>query len=260
MKEQFREQVSFGPQPPASEVRQPFTLGLFVACYNEEANIEATLTTVVEACREVGVSFEIMVIDDGSKDRSVQLIKNFGSSHPDVPLTLCVNSHNEGLANNYAEAAFLVRSDWYRLICGDNVEPKETLVAIFQELGTAELLIPYNIEIRGRAKSRRIISKAYTTLVNFLGGFHIRYYNGLLVTRRDYVMRWHSNSHGFGFQADLLTRLLSRGLSYKEIPVYGQERQAGNSKALTFRNFVSVAHSLQNIVIRRVSKLLYGQC
>jgi hypothetical protein len=29
---------------------------------------------------------------------------------------------------------------------------------------------------------------------------------------------------------------------------------------LTFRNFASVAHSLQNIVVRRVSKLLYGQC
>jgi hypothetical protein len=164
------------------------------------------------------------------------------------------------LANNYAEAAFLLRSKWYRLICGDNVEPKETLVTIFKELGTAEMLIPYNIEIRGRAESRKAISKAYTALVNFLGGFKLHYYNGMVVTRREYVMRWHSNSHGFGFQADLLTRLLSRGLSYKEIAVYGQERQAGNSKALTFRNFASVAHSLQNIVVRRVSKLLYGQC
>ncbi len=260
MREQFRERVSFGPQPPAAVAPRPFTLGLFVACYNEEANIEETLKTVVAACREVRVSFEIMVIDDCSKDQSVAIIKRFGEANPDVPLTLCVNARNEGLANNYAEAAFLLRSEWYRLICGDNVEPKETLVTIFKEIGTAELLVPYNIEIRGRAQSRRIISKAYTALVNFLGGFEIRYYNGLLVTRRDYVMRWHSNSHGFGFQADLLTRLLSRGLSYKEIPVYGQERQAGNSKALTFRNFASVAHSLQNIVIRRVAKILYGQC
>lgn len=260
MREQFRELVHFGPRPPAPDAPPAFELGLFVACYNEEQNIEATLETVVAACREVGISFEIMVIDDCSRDRSVEVVKAFGAAHPDVPLTLCVNVHNEGLANNYAEAAFLLNSEWYRLICGDNVEPKETLVTIFREIGTAELLIPYNIEIRGRAKSRRIISRTYTALVNFLSGFHIRYYNGLLVTRRDYVMRWHSNSHGFGFQADLLTRLLSRGLSYKEIAVYGQERQAGTSKALTFRNFASVAHSLQNIIIRRVSKLLYGQC
>jgi glycosyltransferase involved in cell wall biosynthesis len=260
MRDQFKEFLQFGPQPEAPETVNQFTLGLFVACYNEEANIEATLDTVVAACREVGVSFEIVVIDDGSRDRSVEIVTAFARSHADVPLTLCVNARNEGLANNYAEAAFLCRSEWYRLICGDNVEPKETLTTIFREIGKAELLIPYNIEIRGRAASRRVISKTYTALVNFLSGFRIRYYNGLLVTRRDYVMRWHSNSHGFGFQADLLTRLLSRGLSYKEIAVYGQERQAGTSKALTFRNFASVAHSLQNIIIRRVSKILYGQC
>jgi glycosyltransferase involved in cell wall biosynthesis len=260
MIDHFNEIAAFGPQPAAENRDQPYELGLFVACYNEEENITATLETVVAACREVGVSFQIVVIDDCSRDRSAEKIKEFGRAHRDVPLTLYVNARNEGLANNYAEAAFLLRSEWYRLICGDNVEPKETLVTIFRELGAAELLIPYNIEIRGRAQSRRAISKAYTALVNFLSGFHLHYYNGMVVTRREYVMRWHSNSHGFGFQADLLTRLLSRGLSYKEIAVYGQERQAGNSKALTFRNFASVAHSLLNIVIRRVSKLLYGQC
>jgi glycosyltransferase involved in cell wall biosynthesis len=260
MIDHFSEIAVFGPQPTAEDNDQPFQLGLLVACYNEEENITATLDTVVAACREVGVSFQVVVIDDCSRDRSVEKVKEFGRLHPDVPLTLYINARNEGLANNYAEAAFLLRSEWYRLICGDNVEPKETLVTIFKELGAAEMLIPYNIEIRGRAQSRRIISKAYTELVNFLSGFKLHYYNGMVVTRREYVMRWHSNSHGFGFQADLLTRLLSRGLSYKEIAVYGQERQAGNSKALTFRNFASVAHSLQNIVIRRVSKLLYGQC
>lgn len=260
MRNQFTEVVSFGPQPLVEERKQPFDLGLFVACYNEEENITATLETVVAACRDLGLSFQILVIDDCSKDRTVEKVKTFGEGHPDVPLALYVNARNEGLANNYAEAAFLLQSEWYRLICGDNVEPKETLVTIFKELGTAEMLIPYNIEIRGRAQSRRMISTAYTALVNFLGGFQLHYYNGMVVTRREYVMRWHSNSHGFGFQADLLTRLLSRGLSYKEIAVYGQERQAGNSKALTFRNLASVAHSLQNIVIRRVSKLLYGQC
>ena len=260
MRDQFTDIVSFGPQPPVEEKKQPFGLGLFVACYNEEENITATLETVVAACRDLGLSFQILVIDDCSKDRTVEKVKTFGEGHPDVPLALYVNSRNEGLANNYAEAAFLLQSEWYRLICGDNVEPKETLVTIFKELGTAEMLIPYNIEIRGRAQSRRMISTAYTALVNFLGGFQLHYYNGMVVTRREYVMRWHSNSHGFGFQADLLTRLLSRGLSYKEIAVYGQERQAGDSKALTFRNLASVAHSLQNIVIRRVAKLLYGQC
>ena len=56
---------------------------------------------------------------------------------------------------------------------------------------------------------------------------------------------------------------LRRGLGiqpHDRVQIHGQEREAGNSKALTFRNFASVVHSLQNIITRRVAKLLYGQC
>lgn len=234
-------------------------LTVFVACYNEEPNILETLETVVAACREVGISFEIVVIDDASKDHSVEIIQAFQKSHPDVRLILKVNPANEGLGNNYAEAAFLGHGTWYRLVCGDNVEPKETLVKVFSQTGKADLIIPYRPDESSRSGFRQFVSKIFTWLVNFTSGHHIRYYNGLPLTRRYYVMRWHSNTHGFGFQADLITRLLDRGVSYLEIPVEGHERAAGNSTALTLRNMGSVAHSLLTLVIRRMSKLVYGR-
>src|SRR6266446_733610 len=218
-------------------------LTVFVACYNEEPNIQQTLETVVAACREAKISFEIVVIDDASKDRSVEIIQAFQKSHPDVRLILKVNSANEGLGNNYAEAAFLGHGTWYRLVCGDNVEPKETLVKIFSQIGKAELLIPYSGKAT-RTPFRRLVSQTFTWLVNVISGHNLHYYNGLPLTRRYYVMRWHSNAHGFGFQADLITRLLDRGVSYLEIPVEGHERAAGKSTALTLRNLGSVAHSL----------------
>lgn len=233
-------------------------LTVFVACYNEEPNIQETLETVVAACREVGLSFEIVVIDDASKDRSVEIIQAFHQSHPDVRLVLKVNEANEGLGNNYTEAAFIGHGIWYRLVCGDNVEPKETLVKVFSQIGKAELIIPYTDKAI-RTPVRQVISQTFTGLVNFISGHKLHYYNGLPLTRRYYVMRWHSNAHGFGFQADLITRLLDRGLSYLEIRVVGQERTAGSSTAFTFKNFCSVGHSVLTLLIRRVSKILYGR-
>ena len=244
--------------PP--ELTHDCDLSLFVACYNEEEGIIPTLDTVVAAATEVGISYDIVIMDDCSTDRSVELIVEYLRTHPDLPITLYVNEVNQGVGANYAEAAFRCRGKYYRMICGDNVESKEALVTIFRRVGEADMIIPYPADTTFRGPFRRGVSRSFTLLVNLLSGYRVRYYNGLAVHYRYNVMRWHSNSHGFGFQADLLTRLLSRGLSYKEIAVYGQERQAGNSKALTFRNFASVAHSLQNIVIRRASKLLYGQC
>ena len=256
--------IPFGPKeeatPSAAALKPPVFLSLFVACYNEQDNIIGTLETLVEALRKTVPSFDIIVVDDASKDETVPRVRKFMAEHAELPVRLLLNGHNEGVANNYAEAAFRAKGEWYRMICGDNVEPVETLETIFKAVGKTEVVVPYTVEIRGRGIFRRLLSKTYTALVNAISGYRMHYYNGLLVTRTDYVRRWHSNSHGFGFQADLLTRLLSKNLTYEEVPVYGNERLTGESKALTMRNLASVAHSLQNVAIRRISKALYGQC
>ncbi len=245
---------------PAAEAAGEVLLTLFVACYNEEENIQGTLETVDAACREVGITYEMILVDDGSKDRSVEVVRNYMEAHPESPIVLKKNERNEGVAMNFSEAAFMGRGEWYRMICGDNVEPKEALVTLFSKIGQADILVPYHVGHTGRSASRRGLSRFFTALVNLISGYDLKYYNGMLLTRRSLVMRWHSNSHGFGFQADLLTRLLSRGASYIEVGLPNRERQHGESKAITFRNFCSVAHSLQNIAIRRVSRALYGHC
>jgi glycosyltransferase involved in cell wall biosynthesis len=245
---------------PAAEAGGEIALTLFVACYNEEENIEDTLRTADAACRELLLSYEVIVVDDGSKDRSVEVVRRYMAAHPESPVLLKSNERNEGVAMNFSEAAFIGRGEWYRMICGDNVEPKEALVTLFSRIGEADILIPFHVGHTGRSVGRRGLSKLYTDVVNLISGYKLQYYNGMALTKRSLVMRWHSNSHGFGFQADLLTRLLSRGATYVEVGLPNRERQHGHSKALTFRNFVSVVHSLQNILIRRVSKSLYGHC
>ena len=125
-------------------------LSLFVACYNEEEAILPTLQTVLAALNEVGCSYDIVVVDDASKDRSVPLIKQFIAEHPEVPLTLVVNEFNQGLGVNYVEAAFLGRGRYYRAICGDDVESKETLVSVFRRLGEADIILSYHSDASAR--------------------------------------------------------------------------------------------------------------
>jgi hypothetical protein len=66
-------------------------------------------------------------------------------------------------------------------------------------------------------------------------------------------MRWHTNYHGFGFQADMIARLLDEGFNYVEVLVKATERKAGVSQALRLRNCFSVAHTLFDLFIRRVA-------
>lgn len=232
---------------------------LFVACYNEEGNIVGTLEVIREATAQAGITHEVVIIDDASSDKSVELIKAYMAAHPAEPIRLHVNEKNMGLGENFAEAAFLGSGQYYRLVCGDNVEPVETLVKVFREIGKADIVLTYRPDdVEGKAASRKLLSGLYTNIVNFISGYNLHYYNGLPVMKRRDVMRWNPNSHGFGFQADLVTRLLDRGATYLEVPVIGHERQTGKPKAINIRNFCSVAHSLLNIAIRRISKILWG--
>jgi glycosyltransferase involved in cell wall biosynthesis len=231
-------------------------LTLFVACYNEEKAIIPTLETVLAALRDVECSYDIVIIDDASRDRSVPLVEQFMAENPEAPITLVRNEFNQGLGVNYVEAAFLGRGRYYRAICGDDVETKDTLVRVFQRLGEADILLTYHADASARSWSRRLISRSYTRLVNLLSGCRIKYYNGLAVLPRYDVMRWHPNSPGFGFQADLVTRLLYMGATCREIPVIPKERTDGKSSALKFKNVCSVAHSLLEIFIRRLGRIL----
>src|SRR3977135_4039053 len=111
--------------------------------------------------------------------------------------------------------------------------------------------VPYFGLAEGRSLKRRMISKSYTWLLNLITGNRLQYYNGLAVHLRHNVMRWHPNTHGFGFQADILCLLIDLGFTYEEVEIITIEQRRGGSNALTFRNLLSVAHTLIEIGNRR---------
>ena len=98
--------------------------------------------------------------------------------------------------------------------------------------------------------SIRCFKTASTWLANRASGYRIGYYNGFAVYMRWHVMRYSVEGTGFGFQAEIITRLLNEGMTYKEI--YLTATYSGVTKAFTICNLVSVAYSLFKIAMRRV--------
>jgi glycosyltransferase involved in cell wall biosynthesis len=231
-------------------------LTIVVPCYNEEQNVAATLDSVFAAVRELPpFPYEVLVIDDGSRDQTVAAVEEYQHKHADLPIVLKINNRNRGLTRTYVDGAFLGRGKYYRLVCGDNVEPKETLVKVFGKMGQADIVIPYHENVAGKSPLRRAVSKLYTSLVNSLSGYHIRYYNGLALHLRYNVMRWGPYSFGFGFQAELITRLLDEGATFIELSVAAtHQEKSGGQSALNWKNFLSVTHTLLDVLIRRLRK------
>jgi len=236
-----------------------FDITFFVSCYNERDFIVATLETVRRATTQLGLTYDIVIIDDASRDGSPELIKQYITEHPDSNIVFRQNAVNKGWAQNYVDSTFIGKGRYHRAICGDNSEMEATLRAVLRPLGEADIIIPYYVEVRDKRLSRSVVSSIYNFLVNLLSGNSLRYYNGLPVHRRYNVMRWHSDTRGFGFQADILCLLLGQGATYKEVALSAVEQRPGVSTALSCKNLLSVAHTLSDILLRRISNRIHGQ-
>lgn len=228
---------------------------IFVPCYNEEGNILDTFGTLTRALLKTRLAWEIIVIDDVSVDKSKELICRYIDEHPEYSIRLFARKINIGLAQNYIDAAFIARGKYYKLVSGDNAEHQKTLEDIFSLLGKADMIIPCHLKVEGRSFMRDLFSKTYTFIVNAISGYKIKYYNGGALHLTSNVLRWHTDYHGYSFQADIITRLLDQGMSYIEIPGTSHERKAGVSQALKLKNFLSVTHFFLDLLIRRFGRI-----
>ena len=103
----------------SATARVSVDLTVTVTCYNEEAFIADTLATVDQAARSAGLNYEIIVIDDVSRDRSVSRIRDYLRAHADEPITLvenktkayCESCHEQADARRRCRAA--ARHDLY---------------------------------------------------------------------------------------------------------------------------------------------------
>lgn len=232
-------------------------LTAFVSCFNEEEFIVQTLEDICKAMRRAVDSYELIIIDDCSSDQSPALIKEYIEMHPQENIVFRRNLVNQGLAQNFIDGAFMGKGEYYKLFCGDNTEPVESIVSICELAGFADIIIPNYSNVEGKQGFRLLLSNAYTFLVNMVSGNRLKYYNGLHLHRRYNVMRWHPNTRGFGFQADIVCMLLEKGATFKEVSVPAVNRAP--SLSLNWRNILSVAHTLTDIAIRRIAGVVYGR-
>ncbi len=71
-------------------------------------------------------------------------------------------------------------------------------------------------------------------------------------------MRWPPITYGFGFQVDIVTRLLDAGVTFVQVPSLNTIHRKGSiASALSMRNLLSVVHTLLEILFRRFRRILY---
>ena len=61
-------------------------ISIVIPVYNEEPNIQHLFDRLYPVMKGLGKTFEIIFTDDGSRDRSLEMLKKFASTHPEVKI------------------------------------------------------------------------------------------------------------------------------------------------------------------------------
>ena len=158
------------------------------------------------------------------------------------------NPQNRGFGGAFKRGAAETTKQYVIRICGDNAVPAEGIGVVLDEIGKADLVIPYiaNPE-EFRSWGRRLGSRAFTTLINGCFGLSVHYYNHCVVFPRDLLKNITIATDSFAYQAEAVVKLLKAGCSYVEVGVRDLPRFKGESTALKPKNVWKVLKAVVSL-------------
>ncbi len=203
------------------------SISIVVPAYNEEATIEATVERCLASLRQCTRDFELVILDDGSRDRTGELMEEIRAQHPDVVRTI-VHAENRGIAASFEEAYRAARKDYVLLIPADGQYPPEALVETVPLLGMYDIVV-FNRTVKTYTPLRMLVSRAYRWLPLVLFGVDLHDPGSCKCLRREVIRDIPVTSRGVFAEAERVIRASRRGYRIGRVDIVQREREAGRA-------------------------------
>lgn len=211
------------------------TFALVVPTLNEAGNISALLKALTQVLATTPHDYEILVVDDGSTDGTVEEVQQWSLLDPRV--RLISRTGERGLAGAVLYGWRHSRADLLGVIDADLQHPPDLLPHLLREAERADIVVAsrYAQEdgLKGWNPLRAVISKmstlAATPLISRRNLTCTDPMSGFFVMHRHCICNISFQTAGF----KLLLEILCRGhiRKIREVPYHFGIRQAGRSKA-----------------------------
>lgn len=200
--------------------------------YNEEATVGDVLREAHELLSRSGLDYEILVCNDGSTDRSREIIEKATVEYPHFK----VIDHAQNLGIHAAfERLYTEATKEFVFV---NAADRQWKTAILFDL--LPLTGNWDIIIASRKKKpyglfRRFISWCFNALPFILFGVRTFDAGAIKLIRREVVKRFNLVSRSPFSEAERLIRASRAGYRITEYPVSVSPRKAGSSQGVRFR-------------------------
>jgi dolichol-phosphate mannosyltransferase len=205
-----------------------WSLSLVIPAYNEAAGIRQAVVEADEALAGLARDYEVLVVDDGSRDNTAQAVAEVAHARPQVRLLRHEKNRGYGAALRTGfEAARFDRVAFTDADCQFHLDDLASLVPLTDQ---HPLAVGYRAD-RQDVWVRRFYSWGYNHLVRVLLGTRVRDCDcALKVFRKEALGKLLPQTRGFFVNAEMLTRARQHGYTVAETAVRHRPRVRGESK------------------------------
>lgn len=202
---------------------QQCEISVIIPAYNEEEHIEYAVAEADVALRELGRSYEIVVVDDGSIDQTKQRIQNYAATNGHIKVVGYPTNMGKGHALKYGLSQTV--GEKIILLDGDREINPNQIGVYLKALDEADIAIASRGHPQSQVKApltRRFLSRSFHLLAKLLVGVKVSDTQaGLKAFRRtalDSIFRMQTvKAYAFDVETFALVALLK--LRVKELPV-----------------------------------------
>ena len=207
---------------------------VIVPSYNEEKAIAKVLENILNVIDE---SYEIIVVDDGSRDNTVQIASNY-------PCKVIVHGQNLGKGAAIRTGIKYAQGENILFIDADDTYPVEAIQKIVEELKSFDMVVARRITRVNINFFNRIGNIFFKKLIQmFYHSPSTDPLSGLYGLRKEYLKKMQVQSIGFEIETEITIKASQMGLRIKEIPISYNKRM-GDSKLDPIKDGYRILHTI----------------
>jgi glycosyltransferase involved in cell wall biosynthesis len=214
-------------RPAPASARLPGSLSLVLPAYNEADNIAAVVGDALAVLPSFTDDFEIIVVDDGSRDRTAAIVA--GLAGEDGRVRLLRHRRNRGYGAALTTGFGASTGDFVMFMDSDRQFDIRDLRLLAPFAGEYDIVAGFRME-RSDALHRRIFAEAFNVAVRILFGVHLRDIDcAFKLFRGELLREMELTSPGALINAEIQAKARRQGATLEQVGVHHFPRLAGEA-------------------------------
>jgi glycosyltransferase involved in cell wall biosynthesis len=224
------------------------SLSIVLPAYNEEENVAGAVEQVSEAAQQLDVDYEIILVNDGSTDRTGEIARELEQRIPNFRLV--EHYPNRGYGGSLKAGFAAATEDLIAFIPADKQFDFDEITRFLEKIGQADIVSGYRAD-RQDPLIRKFNALGWNTLVRLLFGYLCRDIDcGFKLFRREVLDHVTLVSSGAMIDTEFLAGAKARGFRIAEVEVTHLPRVAGHPTGANVRVILKAFRDLARFRLR----------